>query len=76
MEPRKTLDKINSEDHVNEIISRDEENPVKGSSPALQMAEELILQLPAGHEGRNRWLKTYGQSEEARNLQEKKQKPV
>jgi hypothetical protein len=71
MKPSKTLDKINSEDHVNEIISRDEENHVNENAPALQMAEELILQLPPAHEGRNRWLKTYGQSEEAKTLKGK-----
>lgn len=67
-----TLDKINSEDHVNEIISRDEEASVKGdSSAALQIAEDLIRQLPPSHEGRNEWLRKYGSSEEAVKLQQK-----
>lgn len=70
MKHGKTLDEINSEDHVNEIISRDEEN-VKEESPALQMAEDLILQLPPDHEGRNRWLNSYGNSREAKALQQK-----
>ena len=71
MKAKGTLDKINSEDRVNEIISRDEESPIKQSSPALQMAEDLIRQLPPSHEGRNEWLKNYGESEEARRLQRK-----
>lgn len=71
MKAKGTLDKINSEDSVNEIISRDEEASVKSNSPALQIAEDLIRQLPVSHEGRNEWLKNYGQSEEARKLQQK-----
>lgn len=70
MKHGKTLDEINSEEHVNEIISRDEEN-AKEESPALQMAEDLILQLPPDHEGRNRWLTSYGNSHEAKALQQK-----
>lgn len=66
------MDKINSEDHVNEIISRDEETPLKEDSRALQIAEDLILQLPPSHEGRNKWLKSYGQSEEAGKLQQQR----
>lgn len=71
MKAKGTLDKINSEDRVNEIISRDEEASVKGSSPALHIAEDLIRQLPPSHEGRNEWLKNYGESDEARRLQQK-----
>lgn len=66
-----TLDKINSEDHVNEIISRDEEAVKGDSSAALQIAEDLIRQLPQSHEGRNEWLRKYGSSEEAVKLQQK-----
>lgn len=69
MEPKGALDKINSEDHVNEIISRDEESAVKDSS-ALQTAEDLILQMPASDERRNQWLKKYGVSAEAKKLKQ------
>lgn len=71
MKPKTTLERINSEEHVNEIISRDEENPVEGGSPALKIAEDLILQLPPSHEGRNRWLERFGESEEAMRLRTK-----
>ena len=69
MKRETTLEKINSEEHVNEIISRDEENTAGESLPALQLAEELILQLPPDHPGRNRWLTSYGKSDEAKKLQ-------
>jgi hypothetical protein len=70
MKAKGTLDKINSEDHVNEIISRDEEAPMKTDTSALQMAEDLIRQLPPSHEGRNEWLRNYGHSDEARKLKQ------
>ena len=68
MEDESTLDRINREDHVNETISRDEESPVKEDNPAMQQAEDLILQLPTSHRGRRDWLSKYGRSEEARKL--------
>jgi hypothetical protein len=71
MNPRKTLDKINSEEKANTIISRDEESAVMDTSAALQMAEDLILRLPAGAEGRDEWLSRFGQSAEAKNLKRK-----
>lgn len=69
MERSNTLDSINSEDRVNDIISRDEEAPLTDSGSALRMAEDLILQLPSAHEGRRQWLMQFGQSAEAKALQ-------
>ena len=68
METEGTLGDINSETHVNETISRDEENPAQNTTLALQMAEDLILQLPPSHEGRRQWLRLFGQSAEAKAL--------
>jgi hypothetical protein len=34
----------------------------------MQLAEDLILQLPASVEGREEWLTRYGQSAEAKQL--------
>ena len=72
MKPESTLDKINSEDRVNDTISRDEETPLNDATSALGMAEDLILQLPQSHEGRREWLRQFGQSAEAKNLREQK----
>jgi hypothetical protein len=69
METKGTLQNINSESHVNETISRDEENSSRDNATlALQMAEDLILQLPSSHEGRRQWLKLFGRSDEAKGL--------
>lgn len=70
MKTKAVLDEINNNEHVNEAISRDEENRLKDAdvSRALLMAEDLILQLPAGHEGRRQWLIRFGQSDEADSM--------
>lgn len=62
MEPKTTLDQINDETKVNDIISRDEENAGADVAGMIQLAEHLIRQLPADHPGRNEWLKRYGTS--------------
>jgi hypothetical protein len=38
--------------------------------PMRKWAEGLILQLPEHHDGRNSWLLNYGQSDEAKVIQE------
>jgi hypothetical protein len=68
MNKKNTLDAINSDDHVNETISRDEDRPLTDSSVALQMAEDLILQLPESHGGRTEWLRRFGHSDAAKAL--------
>lgn len=68
MNKKDTLDTINSDDHVNETISRDEDRPLTDSSVALQMAEDLILQLPESHGGRTEWLRRFGHSDAAKAL--------
>ena len=70
METEGTLKNINSESHVNETISRDEESGIGSTTVALQMAEDLILQLPSSHEGRREWLKQFGLSDEAKALRQ------
>ena len=62
MEPKTTLDQINDETKVNDTISRDEENAGANVAGMIQMAEQLIRQLPADHPGRNEWLERYGTS--------------
>ena len=73
MKEKNVLDEINREDNVNAIISRDEESAVSDTSQALEMAEELILQLPEDHEGRRTWLTRFGRSAAAKNLRSEKQ---
>ena len=67
MENEETLRDINNEAHVNETISRDEER-AGDTVLGLRMAEDLILSLPSTHEGRNQWLKLFGESDQARAL--------
>jgi hypothetical protein len=38
-------------------------------------AENLILQLPAGHDGRNSWLMNYGRGEVANTLRKERKLP-
>lgn len=38
---------------------------VQSNSDRVKQAENLILQLPETHEGRNTWLLNYGRSEKA-----------
>jgi hypothetical protein len=66
-----TLSEINSEYNINEIISRDEETAPADMPMAVLAAEDLILQLPAEHEGRRQWLLKYGHSQEAQRLKSK-----
>jgi hypothetical protein len=68
MKNRNTLDQINKAENVNQAISRDEEGDAINYSEAMQLAEDLILQLPASVEGREEWLTRYGQSAEAKQL--------
>jgi hypothetical protein len=68
MKNRSSLDQINKAENVNQAISRDEEGEAINYSEAMQLAEDLILQLPASIEGRAEWLKRYGQSAEAKQL--------
>lgn len=41
---------------------------IQSGSDRLKFAEELILQLPATHDGRNTWLLNYGKGEVAERL--------
>jgi hypothetical protein len=41
---------------------------IKSGYDRMRWAEDLILQLPAEHEGRNSWLLTFGRGEEAEAL--------
>lgn len=65
---KSTLDRINDINHINAAISNDEDK--SGNSLALELAEDLILELPSSHNGRNHWLKKYGRSDAAKRLQE------
>lgn len=68
MENQSTLDQINDPKNINQAISKDEEQEANDGIAGMLMAEDLILQLPSDHEQRNKWLKQFGQSAEARSL--------
>jgi hypothetical protein len=68
MEKKNTLDEINKPENINQAISHDEESEGSDRSEGIVSAEDLILQLPENHSGRNSWLQRFGHSATARSL--------